>query len=64
LVIQCLYTQGYEPNYIIVLGSDEKVSDAYAMKNYMVHQIHAQKIIMEDQSMNTEKIWNFQWQFM
>lgn len=30
----------------------------------MVHQIHAQKIIMEDQLMNTEKIWHFQWQFM
>lgn len=63
----------YGPNYIIVLRSgligqlvvqetDEKVLEAYIMKNFMVevYQIPTQTIIMEDQSMNTEKIWHFQ----
>ncbi|MDM5230553.1 ElyC/SanA/YdcF family protein [Lysinibacillus pakistanensis] len=58
----------YGPNYIIVLRSgligqlvvqetDEKVLEAYTMKNFMVevYQIPTQTIIMEDQSMNTEK---------
>jgi len=35
---------------LVVQGTDEKVLEAYAMKNYMVevHQIPAQKTIMED----------------
>lgn len=46
---------------LVVRGTDEKVLEAYAMKNYMVevHQIPAQKIIMVDQSMNDVKIWHF-----
>ncbi|MFJ7732779.1 YdcF family protein [Lysinibacillus sp. NPDC097231] len=46
--------------YIIVSGgqgNDEKVSEAYAMKTYIVdvHQIPAHKVLMEDQSTNTEQ---------
>lgn len=49
-----------ERPYIIVSGGqghDEKVSEAYAMKKYIVdeHQIPAQKVLMEDQSTNTEQ---------
>ncbi|MGE7113503.1 YdcF family protein [Lysinibacillus sp. NPDC047702] len=54
------YKKNGERPYIIVSGgqgTDEKVSEAYAMKNYIieVHQIPTQKIIMEDQSINTEQ---------
>ena len=54
------YKKYGERPYIIVSGgqgSDEKVSEAYAMKEYVVdvHQIPTQKILMEDQSTNTEQ---------
>jgi len=54
------YKKYGERPYIIVSGgqgSDEKVSEAYAMKKYIVdvHQIPTQKILMEDQSTNTEQ---------
>jgi uncharacterized SAM-binding protein YcdF (DUF218 family) len=54
------YKKYGERPYIIVSGgqgSDEKVSEAYAMKKYVVdeHQIPTQKILMEDQSTNTEQ---------
>ncbi|WP_374965092.1 YdcF family protein [Lysinibacillus sp. RS5] len=54
------YKKYGERPYIIVSGgqgSDEKVSEAYAMKKYVVdvHQIPTQKIFMEDQSTNTEQ---------
>ncbi|KOS62302.1 YdcF family protein [Lysinibacillus agricola] len=54
------YQKYGERPYIIVSGGqgdDEKVSEAYAMKKYIVdvHQIPAQKVIMEDQSTNTEQ---------
>ncbi|MGE7916280.1 YdcF family protein [Lysinibacillus xylanilyticus] len=54
------YKKYGERPYIIVSGgqgSDEKVSEAYAMKKYIVdvHQIPTQKVLMEDQSTNTEQ---------
>lgn len=54
------YKKYGERPYIIVSGgqgSDEKVSEAYAMKKYVVdeHQIPTPKILMEDQSTNTEQ---------
>ncbi|WP_223555356.1 MULTISPECIES: YdcF family protein [Lysinibacillus] len=54
------YKKYGERPYIIVSGgqgSDEKVSEAYAMKKYVVdvHQIPTKKILMEDQSTNTEQ---------
>ncbi|MFF2179275.1 YdcF family protein [Lysinibacillus sp. NPDC058147] len=53
-----------ERPYIIVSGGqghDEKVSEAYAMKKYIVdeHQIPGQKVLMEDQSINTEQNMEF-----
>ncbi|WNN75771.1 YdcF family protein [Lysinibacillus capsici] len=55
--------------YIIVSGcqgNDEKVSEAYAMKQYLieVHHIPTDKIIMEDCSANTEQNMIFSKQIM
>lgn len=55
--------------YIIVSGgqgNDEKVSEAYAMKQYLleVHHIPTDKIVMEDRSANTEQNMIFSKQIM
>ncbi len=45
------------PRFQLVVQGTEKVLEAYTMKYFMVevYQISTQTIIMEDQSMNTEK---------
>ncbi|EON74563.1 hypothetical protein H131_00626 [Lysinibacillus sphaericus OT4b.31] len=50
---------GERPDIIVSggQGNDEKVSEAFAMKKYIVdvHQLPAQKVLMEDKSTNTEQ---------